>query len=197
MSFGAIYKDVQALATPVALEDVRRFVARAIPGRTVRIVKSRLNRNLMQGYYISPRNPDTAYFGAPPGAAVIVLSEDLPPDWFRFVQLKELMHVFDDPMHSTNTPTELEMLLTGLCENADPESERSDQEQSEHECTWMALALVCPEEHRLALQLKRDSGSISDAEIAKQLELPERLVPCLFGEADYKESINFLLVKYP
>lgn len=196
MSFGALYKEVQTLSVPVQTAEIRSIVGRLLNGRRAVVVKQDLDPNLIKGYYISPRNEDSLFRGVPPGAAVIVVAKVLDEPWARYVELKELMHLFDDPMHTTNIGAELEVLLAGLCESVDPDrADRSPQVQSEYECEWMALALSCPEEIRVDLQRRREEKAITDQEIANILGIPGVLVIPLMS-SEYKASVAWLLDKY-
>lgn len=192
MSFNELYDHVQGLDTPVQLDEIRRKISGLLPGRPCRVVRSELNSDRLLGYYISARNEDTLFFGmaTAPGRAFIVISSALNNCWSRFVEVKELMHLFDDPLSSTNSGEELETLLSGMCERVEPGT-RTPQVQSEHECFWMAVALFCPEDKRVELLQRREAGSISDREIAEELKFPERCVPALFS-SDYKTNIAYL-----
>src|SRR4051812_1577033 len=121
MSFRQLYDFVQTQHNvPIDLADLGREIGQIIRphGRGVSVRKVALDLNVSRGFYISSRNEDTAYYrGVPPGNAVVVLSKSLNPCWTRYVQLKELMHVFDDPLDSTNSEQDLEVLLFGLCED--------------------------------------------------------------------------------
>lgn len=186
MSFRELYDQFQDKKVPIDLAEVRQAISQLLPGRFIRVVRLELNRDKIQGFYLSPRNEDTAYYGAPPGAAVIGLSKSLNYCWARFVEIKELMHCFDDPLSSTNSAEELESLLFGLCENVT--APRARHVQSEYECFWMALALSCPEKLRVDLQRQRDAQGIADLAIAEMLKIPERVVPGLFMPS-YKSNV--------
>ena len=197
MSFGALYKDVQKLTVPVEPNEIRSRIGRMLGGRRAVVVRLQLNTNLVKGYYLSPRNEDTLFMNVPAGAAVIVVANGLDAHWSRYVEIKELLHLFDDPMHTTNTGTELESLLEGLCKSVDPDrADRSPQEQSEYECEWMALALMCPEEIRVDVLREREAGQVSDSQIADRFGIPETLVPAVMS-AEYKASLAWLREKYP
>ena len=196
MSFRQLYDFVQTQHNvPIDLADLAREIGQIIRphGRGVSVRQIALNPDVLRGFYISSRNEDTLFYkGVPPGNAVVALSLSLNYCWTRYVQLKELMHVFDDPLDSTNSEQDLEILLFGLCE--DIKEGRSNQLRSEHECLWMALALFCPEALRVELQQKRDAKEMSDHDIAQLLKIPERVVPGLFFPS-YKSNISFLLEK--
>jgi len=190
MSFRDLYDYVQTLEVPIQESELRRKL-RELSSIPVKVISIKMNPDLMFGKYISHRNEDNLYFKAPPGTSVILLSDSLSPDWARIVQFKELMHLFDDPMQHTNNAEEFEQLLIGLCDQL---TGRTPQEESELECMWRALAICCPEELRVELSQHRDSKTLSDADIAKKLQIPERFVPHLFS-ANYKTNVQILLTK--
>jgi hypothetical protein len=191
MSFRALYDHCQGLGTPVAPEEIRKKLRELLPSRPVRVLSLDLDPQKICGTYISPRNEDNLYYnGGTPGAGVICISKHLNFCWSRFVQVKELMHLFDDPLAHTSTGDELERLLGHFCDNIST-NRRSEQMQSEYECFWMALSLMCPEHMRVDLARKRESHSITEREIAEQLKIPEKCVPALFAES-YKDNIAFL-----
>lgn len=196
MSFGALYKDVQGLQVPVLIDSVRTLIANLLPERRVCVLRMELDPTRCKGFYLSSRNEDTAFHPhVKPGAAVIAISKHLDAAWSRYVEVKELLHLFDDPLHTTNSQSQLEQLLLGLCDgsNAIPR-QLSTQEQSEYDCMWMALALLCPEEERATLQVRREAKLISDAEIADRLEIPELMLTVLFSPV-YKDQIARILSK--
>jgi hypothetical protein len=150
-----------------------------------------MNPDLMLGKYLSHRNEDTLYFQVAPGTSIILLSNSLTPDWARIVQMKELMHLFDDPTQHTNNAEEFEQLLIGLCDKLEA---RTFQEESELECLWRAIAICCPEGLRVELNQQRNGKQISDLDIATRLQIPERFVPHLFAPY-YKDNVQHLLSK--
>jgi hypothetical protein len=193
MSFRELYEVAQGLDTPIDLSRIRAQIGQLLPpGRKCRVIRSAINVDRLTGYYVSGRNEDSLFLGVPPGTSVIVLSDTLNVCWSRFVEVKELMHLFDDPLSFTNSPDELEKLITGMCESISPTHHRSPQLQSEFECFWMAVALFCPEEKRVELKIQRDARTLSDLEIAEMLKMPERCVPHLFAES-YKDNVSYLL----
>jgi len=97
MHFKELYEFRQGLGLQVDPTDIRRKLRELTP-RSVMVVSLDLRAELMLGYYISPRNEDTLFFNAPPGAAVVVLSNKLNECWSRYVQIKELLHLLDDPL---------------------------------------------------------------------------------------------------
>jgi hypothetical protein len=192
MCYRDLYDFIQDLDIPVQIPAIRHEIANILPNRRVAVIEISLDVDLSLGFYLSHRNEDTLYYpGIRPGSAVVVLSKDLEPEWRRFVELKELMHLFDDPLQSTMTAKDFEQLLAGLCDEVDP-AKMSPQHRSEHESMWMALSLLCPENRRTEVKQRRDDGLISDKEIADIFGIPERFVINLCSE-NYKRNIQYLL----
>ena len=195
MSFRILHDYVQTCAVPVDLTGLRAEVGRLLPpGRRVRVKRDPgLSQEMSRGYWVSPKNPDRVFLGLPDGVGLILLSDELNGCWSRFVEIKEMMHIFDDDLEFTNNEEELEALLFGLCE--DVKGERSLALQSEYDCFWRALGLVCPEVLRVELQAQRAVNAISDLEIAHRLLIPERVVPGLFMPR-YKTNIRYLKTRF-
>lgn len=191
MTFKALYESCQKLDVPVQIEHIRQQVGALLKptGRGVAVRYVGFGPETSRGFYLASRNPDTVFYQVPAGAAVIAVSKHQDPNWKRFIEAKELMHVFDDPLDSTNDARELEELLFGLCETRHETKTR--QLESEYRCLLMALALFCPEPLRAELQQKR-GGSMSDGDMARMLDIPERVVPGLFITR-FKDDIQLLV----
>ena len=190
MQFRELYDHVQSFSTPVDLSGIRVKIGQLLPGKRCVVLRSEINVDRLRGYYVAASNEDNMFLGFP-GRAVIVIADDNNLCWSRYVELKELMHLFDDLIRSTNNGDELEELLAGMCENASTGT-RTPQVQSEYEAMWKAVALFCPEELRVELQRDRDQQLISDMDIAERLKMPEKLVPWLFTPS-YKANVQYLL----
>lgn len=182
MHFRELYDYRQGLGQKLEIRDIR-VKLRDMSGRAVEVVKTQLAREFLLGYYISGRNEDCLFIGTTPGASVVVLSSELNECWARFVELKELLHLLDDPWHSTNSAAELEDLILNMTPG---QKNMNNQVRSEYACMWVAIALMCREEDRIEFARLREAGQISDYEIALQLKMPERFVPALFSK-DFKE----------
>lgn len=192
MCYRDLYEFAQALHPPLAVANIRNKIPDLVPGRRVTTVELDVPKERFFGFYISHRNEDTIYYpNVRAGSAIIAISEHLDPEWKKFVELKELMHVLDDPLQATSTAKEFEDLLAGLCSDADP-NKLSPQYKSEIECLWMALSLCCPETIRSDYQQRRENQQITDAVIAEELVIPERLVIHLCSDR-YKANIQYLL----
>ena len=192
MCYRDLYEFAQTLDTPLQISSIRQKISELLPGRRATTIEIGLDSSLSLGFYVSHRNEDTLYYpNVRAGSAVIAICDSLPDDWKRFVELKELMHLFDDPLQSTSTAKDFEQLLAGLCDEVDP-SKMSPQHRSEHECMWMAMSLMCPEKLRTELLQRREDGSVTDAEIAATLQIPETYIINLCGDR-YKGNIQYLL----
>ncbi len=192
MCYKDLYEFIQELEIPVQVPVIRAKIGELLPDRRVTVIRKELDIELLYGFYVSHRNEDLLYYPRiPPGSSVVVISRSLDPQWARFVELKELLHLFDDPIQSTSTARDFEQLLAGLCDEADPRK-MSQQHRSELECMWMAMSLLCPEARRTELAQKRDEGVISDEEFARVFDIPEKYVIHLCSES-YRRNIQYLL----
>jgi hypothetical protein len=187
-AFGELYAFCQGLTPPVDRNAIRDKILELTGTPKVQIVMSGLNTDLVYGYYVSAKKTDHQ-FVKQTGGAVVVVARGLNRCWTRFVVLKELMHLFDSPLEHTNTGPDLEAVLMHF---ASPSGPMSPQMQSEFRCFWMALACICPENLRAELQQKRDSGTMTDLEIATMLRMPEKYIPNLFHER-FKEVVTALV----
>jgi hypothetical protein len=143
----------------------------------VRHVKTTLDPAICRGFYLAARNQSSRLV-AQTGSRVIVTARGLNRCWERFVYIKELMHLFEDPLSATDNGDAFDELLgefTGAASTT-----RSPQLESEIKCFWRALAALCPEELRKTFSQERSKNQIDDYSIALQLRIPEQYVPHLF-----------------
>ena len=105
------------------------------------------------------------------------------------VYIKELMHLFDDPMEAVDSGDTFETVLREILPGP---SQPSPQILSEYNCFWMALGVLCPERLRLELARERTEGRIDDYAIALRLRIPQQYVARLF-EDRYLDIINRLV----
>jgi hypothetical protein len=121
------------------------------------------------------------------------LMQALPKVWQRFVFLKELMHVFDDPDEATDTGDAFERLLAEFTQ-PDTADQRSPQMESEIDSFWMATNVMCPQNSRAALR----DRALNDPEqlpiIAKEIGIPDSYVGYLFAP-NYEEIISKIIAK--
>lgn len=151
---------------------------------------SAMDISVCRGMYLSAQNTNNR-FVQQHGNHVIVLARELKENycWSRFIFIKELMHLFDDPKEATDSGDAFDKLLSEL---SGPGTESSYQFQSELKCFWMALAAFCPEENRREFEKQRADGHIDNYGIALQLRIPEQYVPRLF-ENRYRVIIDQLI----
>lgn len=186
MSFKALYDYCQGLGTHVPRNPVIKKVEE-LCGQKITYIRAGLDPNILLGFFVSAENKGHRLIQQTGGSNVIVIARGIGRNWERFVLFKEIMHMFDKPQQRTNSSAELGQLLTDFCAS-ELTGEMSQQLQSEHACFWMAVAALCPEEARVRLQQQRDSGELSDTQIADLLKVPEKYVPAFF-DARIKDVI--------
>lgn len=176
MSYQALYAHCQGFEPHVRRNAVRDKAQELTGVERLSTVKTTLDATLCRGFYLSARNTQHRLV-AQLGGHVIALARDLDPRWERFVYVKELMHLFDDPTEATDTGDQFETLLE---EFVAPQQVRSLQMKSEIKSFWMALGVLCPESHRQRFMGERENGQIDDYAIALTLRIPELYIPTLF-----------------
>ena len=191
MSFRELYDFCQEQDGPYISRRVILPKAQSLSGKTVQHMKSgKIKAPDCRGYFISADRADHPLILQSGGRRdIIVTSRDNNRCWERFVFVKELMHLFDDPLEKAGTPEEFESIISDFIT---PPSERSIVMSSEIKALWMALSLFCPEEKRIALNQSRMDGTMTDREIALLLKIPEQNIPPLFS-AGYKPTVATLL----
>lgn len=155
---------------------------------SVRTITSGLDITVTRGYFLSAQNqenPLVRQFGC----NLIVLARGQNKCWERFVNTKEMMHLFDDDGEPTDSAEKFECLLTDW---EAPSANPSNQKISEYKGLWMALACLCPEKNRLEFKTLREKKHIDDLGVALQLKIPEQYVPQLF-RPNYNEIIEKLI----
>lgn len=148
--------------------------------------------NLLRGFFLSAAipNPHWRVVQAGGDKHVILIARGMTYCWTRFVQVKEMMHLFDSEVEKTSTGSEVEDLLTELAGPANP-AKISRYHESEYKAMWMALAVLCPEKERAVYARKREAG-MSDFDIADELKIPEQFISSLLGDK-YKDIIQEIL----
>lgn len=179
MSYAELYRLCQSRTPPISRNFVRDKTIELTGIDGLSVMKSGLDTAITRGFYLSARNTDNR-FVQQHGKHVIVLARGMTKEWERFVCIKEVMHVFDDPLEATDTGGQFEQLLSEFMGAG--EMERSLQMTAEIKCFWRALGTYCPEVHRNELAQERDAGRLDDYGNSLQLRLPEPYVPALFGE---------------
>jgi len=141
-----------------------------------------------RGLYLSPQNKDH-HFVKQLGHHVISVARDQNRCWQRFIVIKEMMHMFADPITAADSGETFEQLLEDFSSQA---SEISPQMRSEFDCTWMALAAICREDKRIEYMEMRRRNEISDYQIALELKIPQLMLPNLF-HAKYRSVIDQII----
>lgn len=187
--FNDLYVHCQSLPTPISSNEIKSKIENLI-GRSIKIQRSgSLDTEKCRGLFISCDNKDHPRIIQLGGATDIVVVARANDCWTRIVIVKELMHLFDNPLEWTSCGADFEGLVADF---AEPKMQRSPQMEAEIRALWMALALFCPEKTRAAYAVERDKGALSDDEIAQALKIPVRYVPHLFHDL-YKATINKIL----
>lgn len=190
--FAELYEFVQEREVPISRRDLKPKVLELAELEGVKEFRSsELCPHTLRGVFIKPG----AGLGHPyekfsDGQPIIILSRELNHCWSRFVYVKELLHVFDEPLERVGTGDEFFTLIEGFTAPA-LRSERSKAMQSEVECFWAAVALLCPEEIRQGFGRRRDAKQVTDLEIAQELKIPEQYVPRLFHQ-NFKAIVQHL-----
>ncbi len=142
----------------------------------VKHIRTDLDVDVCRGFFLSAKNGD-ARLVQQVGGTVIATARGLNDCWERFVFVKELMHLFEDPDKATDTGTKFDTLLN---EFAQPSRDPSGPMQSEIECFWMAGSVLCPQNTRLDYRRKLEERLIDPMGIATDLKIPAMYVPRLF-----------------
>lgn len=187
--YGELYAYCQGLTPPICRNLIKDKVLEIAGAASLSIRATGLDVNLIYGYYFSARNTDHPAVRQEKGP-VVVVARSLNRCWKRFVIVKELMHMFDDPLEHMSAAVDLETVLTHFLSPAN--RSLSPQMLSEVRCFWMALACFCPEAFRQELQAKRAAGLMSDHEISQKLRIPEKYIPNLFDDR-FKDVVAGLL----
>jgi len=188
MSYAKLYEHCQAQRIPVGRKVVADFLFDVLQLPRARLWADGLNTQRVRGYYLSGKNTNHRFIQQNGGLPVVVFARDLDDSWARFVIVKELMHLFDDPLHSLGSPPEFDALLTEFTSGL---PHRSAAMESEINSFWMALGCLCPEGMRQEMQQAR-GVTLSDADIAAQLLIPTQYVPNLFTP-NFKNIISELI----
>lgn len=170
MSYTLLLDHCQTLPVYIKRNLVRDKALSLVNIPKVSVVKTDLDTQYCRGFYLSARNMN-ARLVQQHGTHVIALARSLNKCWERFVFVKELMHLFDDPEQATDSGAAFDALLGDFTGPRPPRW--SPQMVSEQRCFWMALAVLCPEDERKALMVERANGKKTDYEIALRLMIPE------------------------
>lgn len=190
MSYKDLFGFCQELHPHINRNVVRDETLKLTGTPSVRTAKTTLDINVCRGFYLSARNTDHQLVKQC-GGHVIVLARELNYCWERFVFVKELMHLFDDPKEATDTGEKFERMLEEIGADGTTPADWSPQMCSEVKCFWMALGVLCPEKNRAEYAAARENAEIDDYTIALQLRIPKLYVPVLFQDR-YQTIIRLL-----
>jgi len=187
--FRDLYSYIQTL-TPKIKRNVIRDKITALTGQKLRVMMFALDLNILRGFFLSVHDADNP-FVKQNGCNIIGLVKGQDSSWERFVQVKEMMHVFDSEKERTGNSADFEALLGSLTR---PQVDRTPQQRAEAKAFWMALAVLCPEEtrRRLKAELADEKTLTTEYSVALQLRIPEELVSALFS-ADYELNLKAIL----
>jgi len=179
MSYGQLHTHCQGLALHVRRNSIRDKVLEITGTERVSVVRTTLDVDCCRGFFLSARNT-THRLVQQFGTHLIVLARGLPPEWERFVYVKELMHLFDDPAEAADTGETFERVLNEL--GLPGERNWSPQMISELNCFWMALGAFCPETERVKFATEREKGQSDDYAVSLKLKIPQPYVRYLFED---------------
>lgn len=188
MSYPKLLEHCHGLQPSIARNEIKKRTLALVNVPKVPVMMTTLDKKYVRGFYLSAKNTQHK-FVQQHGGTVIVLARDLNRCWQRFITIKELMHIFDDPKEATDSGDAFDDLLSGMTAGQNPKD--SPQVQSEWRCFWMALALLCPEHARQECISRNNKGEMTHYEIALKFLIPEFYVPHLF-DPRYTEILAWL-----
>jgi hypothetical protein len=188
MGYGEVYHASQELTPAIGRGVIYDRVLAATGVNRVRHFRAQMDTAVCRGFYLPAQNTQSR-FVQQAGGHVIVTARDLNRCWERFVFVKELMHLFDDPDEAADTGDKFEQLLADF---GPGNPVTSLQMASELKCFWRALASLCPEKLRAEFAAQRAAGRTDNYAIALQLRIPEQYVPRLF-HPDYLGIVKELI----
>jgi hypothetical protein len=117
---------------------------------------------------------ESAYEPAVSWVALITYDSKLNFEEERFVQTKELMHIFDCDEGLVQTADEYLGFITEI--ELEPPFDRSERYTTENDAKWKALLCLCPAHCRNEWVAKFHAGLISKYDLALEFRIPESLV---------------------
>jgi hypothetical protein len=126
------------------------------------------------GHFECHSETESAHENPETWVALITYDKTLSSEAQRFVQTKELMHIFDADEGLVQTAEEYRGFITEI--ELEPPADRSEAYTTENDAKWKALLCLCPAENRNRLVAKFHSGEISKYELALEFRIPESLV---------------------
>src|SRR5690242_19843033 len=102
VSYKALYEYCQNATPPVSRKLIKPKVEELCGGK-ICIFMTEMNQEFVHGLFLSPTNKEHRFAQQAHGAHVVVVGRGLNKALERFVTVKEMMHVFDDELHRTNS----------------------------------------------------------------------------------------------
>lgn len=147
---------------------------------------SAFDTNSMRGMYV--QGPLGQPVPVEENEALIVLARSLDRVSRRFVYTKELMHAFDTPEEMTDSSEKFDLQIERL---SDPTVDPSPQYRAELKAFFRALAVFCPEHHRLEFKKAINEGETSIDVVATRIGIPKQYTEHLFRD-DYPAIIKHI-----
>lgn len=174
-----LYDYCQTLPCPPYIKrNAIRDKALEITGKKAMIIAHGLDLEVCRGLFIQADDPDSPFSKHTSGRALIVLGRGMNDCWERFVQTKELMHLFDSDDEKTSSGDQIVELLNDFVAPT-PRGTNNPRHFAENKAIWMALACLCPEATRQQLVAEYKNKHVDHYAVALQLKIPERYVPHL------------------
>lgn len=175
MSFSKLYAYVQSIEGRVSRKQLRPKILE-LTGREPRVFHTHMDTLLVRGMFID-YVPGSKYSKWSGGQPCILIARNQDDIWKRFVEIKELMHTFDDGLDRIGTDSDFAQLLEYFT------APGSGLVQQNHLSDGLgvvkALACVCSESTRQEYVRKCDNDEITLAEMARELRIPEVYVSWL------------------
>ena len=171
--FKELYDFCQQLPCPPAIS--RKAICNKVQDimdQKVQVQKRGLDTNMLRGLFLSGKS-GSRFVTQNGGDPVIIIARGMTDDWDRLVEVKEIMHLFDEANEMTSSAEQFEELLSSLTA---PSRVMEPQIRTEFEAVYMALACFCPEDARQQFIRDIALGHTEEYEVALKLRLPQQFV---------------------
>lgn len=172
MSFPELHAYVQTLNGRISRATIRAKVVE-LTGEDPKVFHRGMDLTLVRGLFLKAGS-ETRWNEWASGRSVILVGREQDDTWKRFVEIKELMHVFDRDLDYVGTDTDFAELLEYL--TSPTPKLVGENHLSDNLAVIMALACICPEAKRQEYTRLLDSGELTPAVVANQLDIPEGYV---------------------
>lgn len=194
MSFKKLYDFCNTLDIPVSRSNLKAKLLEVTEKQKLAItVSSQLNPRDVRGMFLSVECDNL--WVRQHGSDVVVLSRAIYHKsdtgnycWERFIIVKEMMHLFDEPGEYSDSGEKFDEILSALFMTYQGASEVVN---SEVKCFWRALACLCPETLRADFSQKVLAGNLTNLDVALKLKIPEQYVGHLLSDrfSDYRDEL--------